>query len=121
MCISVRWQKPLPANGHAPLASGCFTVWDCSPPSSSRFSSRASLGRRLQKRSHYRVHQGQFMSEQPQPPISPWDSHNQKLVSNVRPADWKNPLPAPRYNLGVIGGGTAGLVTAAGAAGLGAK
>ncbi len=32
-----------------------------------------------------------------------------------------NPDPAPRYNLVVIGGGTAGLVTAAGSAGLGAK
>ena len=61
------------------------------------------------------------MSEQTQPPIIPWDVHNQKLVSNVHPADWKNPAPGSRYNLVVIGGGTAGLVTAAGAAGLGAK
>src|SRR5690242_4299708 len=61
------------------------------------------------------------MSENPQPPISPWDAHNQKLVANVHPADWKNPLPARRYNLVVIGAGTAGLVTAVGAAGLGAK
>ena len=57
-----------------------------------------------------------------QPPlVSPWDDHNQRLVSNVRPPDWKNPEPAPRYNLVVIGAGTAGLVAAAGAAGLGAK
>lgn len=55
------------------------------------------------------------------PPVQPWDAHNQKLVSNVHPADWKNPTPAPRYNLAVIGGGTAGLVSAIGAAGLGAK
>lgn len=55
------------------------------------------------------------------PPILPWDEHNQKLVSHVHPADWKNPAPAGRYNLVVIGGGTAGLVTAVGAAGLGAK
>jgi cation diffusion facilitator CzcD-associated flavoprotein CzcO len=54
------------------------------------------------------------------PPVLPWDAHNQKLVSNVHPADWKNPTPAPRYNLVVIGGGTAGLVSAVGAAGLGA-
>lgn len=53
--------------------------------------------------------------------ILPWDAHNQRLASHVRPADWRNPTPAPRYNLVVIGGGTAGLVTAAGAAGLGAK
>ncbi len=61
------------------------------------------------------------MSETAQPPVQPWDVHNQKLVSNVRPPDWKNPTPAPRYNLVVIGAGTAGLVTAVGAAGLGAK
>ncbi len=61
------------------------------------------------------------MSEQTQPPVLPWDRHNQKLVSNVHPADWKNPTPASCYNLVVIGGGTAGLVSAIGAAGLGAK
>lgn len=61
------------------------------------------------------------MSQRTQPPVLPWDAHNQKLVSNVHPADWKNPTPAPRYNLIVIGGGTAGLVSAIGAAGLGAK
>jgi pyruvate/2-oxoglutarate dehydrogenase complex dihydrolipoamide dehydrogenase (E3) component len=43
------------------------------------------------------------------------------LVANVHPADWQNPEPASRYNLVVIGAGTAGLVIAAGAAGLGAK
>ncbi len=61
------------------------------------------------------------MSEPSQPAVLPWDTHNQKLVSNVHPADWKNPTPAPHYNLVVIGGGTAGLVSAIGAAGLGAK
>lgn len=61
------------------------------------------------------------MNDQSPPPVLPWDRHNQKLVSNVHPADWKNPTPASRYNLVVIGGGTAGLVTAIGAAGLGAK
>ena len=61
------------------------------------------------------------MSEPSQPPVLPWDAHNQKLISNVHPADWKNPTPASRYNLVVIGGGTAGLVSAIGAAGLGAK
>ena len=61
------------------------------------------------------------MNEQTQPPVLPWDGHNQKLVSNVHPQDWKNPTPVKRYNLVVIGGGTAGLVSAIGAAGLGAK
>ena len=53
--------------------------------------------------------------------ILPLDEHNTKLVDNVHPADWANPKPAEKYNLVVIGAGTAGLVTAAGAAGLGAK
>lgn len=53
--------------------------------------------------------------------VAPADEHNYKLLSHVHPADWKNPAPADRYNLVVIGGGTAGLVTAAGAAGLGAR
>ena len=52
--------------------------------------------------------------------VSPMDEHNQKLVANVHPHDWVNPEPAPSYNLVVLGAGTAGLVTAAGAAGLGA-
>jgi pyruvate/2-oxoglutarate dehydrogenase complex dihydrolipoamide dehydrogenase (E3) component/uncharacterized membrane protein YdjX (TVP38/TMEM64 family) len=55
------------------------------------------------------------------PEVSPLDAYNQELVANVRPADWINPEPAPAYNLVVIGAGTAGLVSAAGAAGLGAK
>ncbi len=51
----------------------------------------------------------------------PEDAYNQSLVANVHPRDWTNPEPAPSYNLVVLGGGTAGLITAAGAAGLGAK
>src|SRR2546427_12879382 len=53
--------------------------------------------------------------------IRPADAHNARLVSNVHPLDWQNPTRAPCYNLVVIGAGTAGLVTAAGAAGLGGK
>src|SRR5262245_46394001 len=53
--------------------------------------------------------------------VPPWDEHNQALVDNVHPASWTNPTPAARYNLVVIGAGTAGLVTAIGAAGLGAR
>jgi pyruvate/2-oxoglutarate dehydrogenase complex dihydrolipoamide dehydrogenase (E3) component len=53
--------------------------------------------------------------------VTPWDAHNQELVSNVHPAEWINPTPGGRYNLVVVGAGTAGLVSAIGAAGLGAK
>ena len=60
--------------------------------------------------------------ERPEPILfEPWDRHNQALVANVHPEGWHNPEPAGRYNLVVIGAGTAGLVTAAGAAGLGAR
>ncbi len=57
----------------------------------------------------------------PVPAKHPPDEHNEALLRNVHPSGWNNPAPAPCYNLVVIGGGTAGLVTAAGAAGLGAK
>jgi len=53
--------------------------------------------------------------------VKPADMHNTRLVSYLHPPDWQNPSPSPRYNLVVIGAGTAGLVTSAGAAGLGAK
>ncbi|MCA8994916.1 MAG: mercuric reductase [Planctomycetaceae bacterium] len=53
--------------------------------------------------------------------ISPDDKYNQDLVNLVHPPGWENPRPQGRYDLVVIGGGTAGLVSAAGAAGLGAK
>jgi NADPH-dependent 2,4-dienoyl-CoA reductase/sulfur reductase-like enzyme len=48
-------------------------------------------------------------------------AYNTELLANVRPPDWTNPQPASSYNLVVIGAGTAGLVTAAAAAALGAK
>ena len=42
-------------------------------------------------------------------------------MENVRPAGWRNPIPAGRYDLVVIGGGPAGLVAAEAAAAMGAK
>lgn len=51
----------------------------------------------------------------------PLDRHNRELVSRVHPPDWKNPAPRGRYHMVVVGAGTAGLVTAIGAAGLGAR
>ena len=53
--------------------------------------------------------------------FEPGDQYNRELAANVHPFDWVNPAPKRRYNLVVVGGGTAGLVTAAGAAGLGAS
>lgn len=69
------------------------------------------------------------------PPLAPLDEYNIKLLDNVKPADWQDPEPGNekywyfkfhikifnitynRYNLVVIGAGSGGLVTAAGAAG----
>ncbi len=53
--------------------------------------------------------------------VHPLDPHNRALLDNVHPSSWVNPTPSGRYNLVVIGAGTAGLVTANGAASLGAK
>ncbi|MGB0332717.1 MAG: FAD-dependent oxidoreductase, partial [Planctomycetota bacterium] len=55
------------------------------------------------------------------PELLPLDESNRALAARVHPEDWVNPTPKGRYNLVVLGGGTAGLVAAAGAAGLGAR
>jgi pyruvate/2-oxoglutarate dehydrogenase complex dihydrolipoamide dehydrogenase (E3) component len=49
------------------------------------------------------------------------DPHDRLLIENTRAPGRINPEPAQKYNLVVIGAGTAGLVSAAGAAGLGAR
>lgn len=51
-------------------------------------------------------------------PASP---HDERLLAAVHPPTWVNPTPRDRYHLVVLGAGTAGLVTAAAAAGLGAR
>ncbi len=53
--------------------------------------------------------------------ILPMDQYNQMLLENAHPCDWVNPEPAKAYNLVVIGAGPGGLVTAAGAAGMGGQ
>jgi pyruvate/2-oxoglutarate dehydrogenase complex dihydrolipoamide dehydrogenase (E3) component len=53
--------------------------------------------------------------------LSAHGDDDRRLLDHVRPPDWRNPSPKPIYDLVVIGGGTAGLVCAAGAAGLGAR
>jgi pyruvate/2-oxoglutarate dehydrogenase complex dihydrolipoamide dehydrogenase (E3) component len=55
------------------------------------------------------------------PQAQPLDEHNRRLIEHVGAPDWVNPEPAARYNLVVVGGGTAGLVAAAIAAGMGGK
>ncbi|MGG6295102.1 mercuric reductase [Leptolyngbya sp. AN02str] len=54
-----------------------------------------------------------------EPALQPLDEYNQALMSHVHPPDWVNPKPTACYDLVVIGAGTAGLVVAAGVAGLG--
>lgn len=43
--------------------------------------------------------------------ISPSDDANLELVNRVHPPAWRNPRPSPKYDLVVMGGGTAGLVS----------
>jgi pyruvate/2-oxoglutarate dehydrogenase complex dihydrolipoamide dehydrogenase (E3) component len=51
----------------------------------------------------------------------PHSVHDLELLENVRPSPWRNPRPADRYTLVVVGAGPAGLVAAHAAAALGAK
>ncbi len=53
--------------------------------------------------------------------VAPDDAYNRALVEHVHPPGWTSPTPAERHDLVVLGGGTAGLVSAMGAAGLGAR
>jgi pyruvate/2-oxoglutarate dehydrogenase complex dihydrolipoamide dehydrogenase (E3) component len=62
-----------------------------------------------------------FMAPAQAASIEPLDEANLELLDRVRPPAWSNPTPASRYDLVVLGGGTAGLVSAMGAAGLGAR
>eukprot|EP00977_Amphora_coffeiformis_P014618 scaffold4133_cov146-Amphora_coffeaeformis.AAC.2 len=56
----------------------------------------------------------------------PLDEHNTTLLNHVHPPDWQdpkanNPDGTSTYDLVVVGGGTSGLISAAGSAGVGAK
>lgn len=53
--------------------------------------------------------------------LTPNDEYNRTLAKLTHPLDWPSPVPKGRYNLVVVGAGSAGLVAAAGAAGLGAR
>jgi pyruvate/2-oxoglutarate dehydrogenase complex dihydrolipoamide dehydrogenase (E3) component len=48
-------------------------------------------------------------------------SGNQSLLHNVHPEPWTNPRPADKYNLVILGGGYAGILTAMEAVKAGAK
>jgi pyruvate/2-oxoglutarate dehydrogenase complex dihydrolipoamide dehydrogenase (E3) component len=61
------------------------------------------------------------MSHHEESLVLPNDEYNRTLIDNVHPSNWVNPEPPSRYNIVVIGAGTAGLITAVVAAGLGAK
>ncbi|MFT7516492.1 MAG: pyruvate/2-oxoglutarate dehydrogenase complex dihydrolipoamide dehydrogenase (E3) component [Myxococcota bacterium] len=53
--------------------------------------------------------------------LLPNNEHDERLQKLVGPRDWQPPQPRRLYDLVVVGGGTAGLVSAAIAVGLGAK
>ena len=52
---------------------------------------------------------------------SPLDEHNTQYLDLLHPREWVDPKAKSSYNLVVIGGGAGGLVSAAGAAGIGAR
>ena len=56
-------------------------------------------------------------------PLALWprDRWNDALLESAHPPAWRNPTPAARYDLVVLGGGTAGLVSAIVSVGLGAR
>jgi pyruvate/2-oxoglutarate dehydrogenase complex dihydrolipoamide dehydrogenase (E3) component len=54
-------------------------------------------------------------------PLLTHDPNDQRTVRNTHPPDWRNPTPRARYDLVVIGGGTAGLVSAGTGALVGAR
>jgi len=49
------------------------------------------------------------------------DPHDQLMIENCHPPHHVNPIPNGKYNLIAVGAGSAGLVSAGGAGGLGAK
>lgn len=58
--------------------------------------------------------------------VWPMDAHNTTLLDHVHPPDWQDPASTNKdgsstYDLVVIGAGVGGLITAGGAAGVGAK
>ncbi len=53
--------------------------------------------------------------------LLPDDAYDQALIAHVHPSNWINPTPHGKYNLVVLGAGTAGLVSAGGTGGLGGK
>ena len=52
---------------------------------------------------------------------APVGEHDRRLLETVHPSSWSNPTPKSSYHLVVLGAGTAGLVTAAIGAALGAR
>ncbi len=53
--------------------------------------------------------------------LLPDDAYDQALIAHVHPSNWVNPTPHGKYNLVVLGAGTAGLVSAGSTGGLGGK
>ena len=61
------------------------------------------------------------MQQESLPRVSSGDPDNRALLENAHPSSWQNPQPVDYYNLAIVGGGPAGLLTAYLAAALGAK
>src|SRR4051794_25377331 len=100
--------------------SACCAIRSCRRSSSWPLTAWRSLNEHFYKGRHART-LSQRQITMSNDSLGPADEHDQSLLEHVHPLAWTNPEPRPRYHLVVIGAGTAGLVSAAGAAGLGAK
>ena len=98
---------------------GSAVSWaDFLPQTAASAGDNASLQAKLPDRDPELAHYGQDDLEACG--VSPLDAHNVKLLDAVHPKQWVDPTPKAKYNLVVIGAGSGGLVSAAGAAGVGA-
>ena len=61
------------------------------------------------------------MSPPPTPPTISQDVYERERLARVHPETWRNPTPAERYQLVIVGAGPAGLAAAELAAALGAR
>ena len=61
------------------------------------------------------------MSPHDAPLTTPQDVYERERLAHVHPVAWRNPIPADRYQLVIVGAGPAGLAAAQTAAALGAK
>ena len=100
------------------LAATFAVTWVIARVAKQALQSATGLGTAMTRA---RARAGVMIEEERFGKVLPDEQCNRDLCEQLHPAGHVNPEPAGRYNLVVIGAGPAGLVAAAGAAGLGAR